>query len=41
MSNCIKNNYSKLKHISISQIINHNMSKKITTTINKFIYLDL
>ena len=28
MSNCIINNYSKLKYISISQIINHNMSKK-------------
>jgi len=40
MSNYIKNNHSKLKHISISQIIN-NMSKKITTTINKFIYLEL
>ena len=29
MSNNITNNHSKLKHISISQIINHNMSKKI------------
>ena len=28
MSNCITNNNSKLKHISILQIINHNMSKK-------------
>ena len=28
MSNCIINNHSKLKHISISQIISHNMSKK-------------
>ena len=39
MSNCITNNHSKLKYISISQIINHNMSKKIKTTTNKFIYL--
>ena len=40
MSNCITNIHSKLKHISISQIINHNMSKKKkTTTTNKFIYL--
>ena len=29
MSNCITNNHSKLKYISISQIINYNMSKKI------------
>ena len=28
-SNCITNNHSKLKYIPISQIINHNMSKKI------------
>ena len=33
MSNCITNNNSKLKHISILQIINHNMSKKKKTTI--------
>ena len=26
---CIANNYLKLKHISILQIINHNMLKKI------------
>ena len=29
MSNCITNNHLKLKYNSISQIINHNMSKKI------------
>ena len=29
MSNCITNNLSKLKHISILQIINHNISNKI------------
>ena len=29
ISNCITNNNSKLKHILISHIINHNMSKKI------------
>ena len=29
MSNYITNNHSKLKHISILQIINHNMSKKV------------
>ena len=39
-NNCIINNHSKLKHIPISQIINHNMSKKKNTTINKFIYLE-
>ena len=40
MSYCIKNNHLKLKQISISQRINHNMSKKKkTTTTNKFIYL--
>ena len=27
MNNYITNNHSKLKHISISQIISHNMSK--------------
>ena len=43
MNNCITNNYSKLKYISILQIINHNMSKKKrkTITTNKFIYLRL
>ena len=40
MNNCIINNHSKLKYIPISQIINHNMSKKKTTTIKKFIYLE-
>ena len=40
MSNYIINNHLKLKHISISQIINHNMLKKITTTTNKFIYFE-
>ena len=39
MSYYITNNHSKLKHVLISQIKNHNMSKKITTTTNKFIYL--
>ena len=40
MNNCITNNYSKLKYISILQIINHNMSKKKKIiTNNKFIYL--
>ena len=29
ISNCITNNNSKLKYISISHIINHNISKKI------------
>ena len=29
MNSCITNNHSKLKHILISQIINHNMSNKI------------
>ena len=29
MNNCNTNNHSKLKHISILQIINHNMSKKV------------
>ena len=39
MSNCITNNHLKLRHVTILQIINHNMSKKIATT-NKFIYLE-
>ena len=40
MSNYITNNYSKLKHVSILQIINYNMSKKKKKkTTNKFIYL--
>ena len=38
-SNCITNNYSKLKYISILQIINHNMSKKVDHNNYKFIYL--
>ena len=40
MSNCITNNHSKINHIPISQIINHNMSKKKIITTNKFIYLE-
>ena len=40
MSNCITNDHSKLKYISISQIINYNMSKENKPqTTNKFIYL--
>ena len=40
MSYCIRNNHLKLKQISISQRINHSMSKKKkNTTTNKFIYL--
>ena len=37
MNKCITNNYLKLKHISILQIINHNMLKKINH--NKLICL--
>ena len=39
MGKCITSNHLKLKHISISQIINHNMLRKKTTITNKFIYL--
>ena len=39
MNNYITNNNLKLKHILISQMINHNMSNKINHTTNKFIYL--
>jgi len=40
MSNYITTNHSKLKYIPMSQIINHNMSKKKTITTNKIIYLE-
>ena len=39
MSNCITNIHSKLKHISISQIINHNMSKKKKKKLQQLISL--